>query len=225
MFIKLESPSTFLVTGSSQSGKTTWIKRLIEHRREMFKIPPVKVKYIYKIQQPLFEDLKALGVEFHCSLPCREELEEWTESGDSLLLILDDVMQEACASPDILSLFTVISHHRNVTTCFLMQNIFPRGLHARSISLNAHYIVIFKTKRDRLQVQTLGRQIFPGLAKYFAEAYEDATNENYNYLFCDLHPATDKRFELRTRIFPGEDTWFYSPIKAGEKPGTYSFVI
>jgi hypothetical protein len=43
----------------------------------------------------MFEELKQLGVEFHQGLPSAEDLEQWSESGKHLLLILDDVMLSA----------------------------------------------------------------------------------------------------------------------------------
>ena len=140
-------------------------------------------------------------------LPTREEMETWSD----LLLVLDDVMQSSCISSDILSLFCVESHHRRITAAILAQNIFPPFKLARSISLNAHYIVIFPTKRDKLQVQVLGRQMFPGQGNFFLDSYKDATSIRYGYLVCDLHPASDPCYQLRTHVFPGEVTWVYQP--------------
>jgi hypothetical protein len=71
--------------------------------------------------------------------------------------------------------------------------------------------VLFATKRDKLQVQVLGRQMFPGQAKYFMESYNDATSKPFGYLVCDLHPASDALYQLRTNVFPGEATFVYRP--------------
>jgi len=43
----------------------------------------------------------------------------------------------------------------------LFQDIFPKSLHTRVISLNTKYIVAFKNPRDKLQFQCLARQIYP----------------------------------------------------------------
>ncbi len=207
------------------SGKTFFTRKLIEHRAEMFKVPPSKVVYAYGAWQQAFDSMEKSGVEFYQGVPKEEEMERWSESGDHVLLILDDVMRSACASPEIMKLFTVNCHHRNLSVAFLSQNIFPPGVHARTISLNSSYIIVFMSKRDKLQVQTLGKQIFPNRPKYFAESYEDATRERWGYLLCDLHPATDPEFQLRTGIFPGEQTVFYTPLKEGVEPETRSFTV
>lgn len=225
MFIKLKTPSTHLLVGQTQTGKTHYAKRIIECRDQMFNVPPVAVKYVYEAWQPMFEDMPRMGVDFHQGIPTGEELKGWSKSGDHVLIVLDDVMHQACASPEIMSLFTIQCHHRNASVMILAQNIFPPGRCARTISLNCHYITLFNTKRDRLQVQTLGKQIFPGQVPYFMDAYRDATAENYGYILCDLHPGTDKTFQLRSRIFPEEFTWYYTPHKDGEVEQTKAFVL
>ena len=44
----------------------------------------------------------------------------------------------------VANLFTKGSHHRNVSVVFLAQNLFPKNKFARTMRLNAHYIVLFK---------------------------------------------------------------------------------
>jgi len=65
---------------------------------------------------------------------------------EPVLLIVDDLMQETDQSVAIL--FTKGSHHRGVNIIFLAQNLFPKNKFARTISLNAHYMVLFKNPRD-----------------------------------------------------------------------------
>ena len=49
---------------------------------------------------------------------------------------------------------------------YLTQNLFPPGKLSRTISLNSHYIVVFKNPRDSLGISTLAKQMFPGRTKY-----------------------------------------------------------
>lgn len=179
----------------------------------MFTHAPARVLYAYGAWQEKFEEIKAPGVEFHAGLPSREKVEEWTDPKQHTLLILYDLMHEACASTEIMSFFTIYCHHKHMSLLLLSQNIFPPGKSAGTISLNCHYIVLFKTKRDRLQVQTLGSQILPGEKAYFMDAYQHVTSQPYGYLVCDLYPGTNRHFQLRTHIFPDEATCFYTPRK------------
>ena len=67
---------------------------------------------------------------------------------------LNDLLNET-HSKDICDLFTKDSHHRNISVIVITQNLFNRGRYSRGISLNANYIVIFKTVRDKNQLSNL----------------------------------------------------------------------
>ena len=107
----------------------------------------------------------------------------------------------------IADLFTKGSHHRNLSIVYNVQNIFHQGQKMRNISLNAHYIVLFKSPRDIQQIYMLARQIYPGKVQEFMRSYEDATSRPHGYLMLDLiklKPTTDDQQRLKTNIFPGE---------------------
>jgi len=106
-------------------------------------------------------------------------------------------------------IFTKISHHRNISILHLTQNLFDKNKYARTISLNAHYIVLFKNPRDASQFAMLARQMYPNASKFALEAYRDATERPFGYLFVDLKPDQDERCRLRTNIFPDEMQYVY----------------
>lgn len=79
------------------------------------------------------------------------------------------------------------------------------------MSLNAHYIVLFKNPRDAVQVATLARQMYPGQSKFLVEAFKNATEKPFGYLLLDLKPDTDEKYRVRTGIFPGDTHYVYLP--------------
>lgn len=81
----------------------------------------------------------------------------------------------------------------------------------RTLSLNTHYFVLYKTRRDQEQILRFGGQAFPQQSKYFLDAYQKATFTPYGYLLVDLNPHSCKLYSLRTRFFPGEDIIVYRP--------------
>ena len=98
-------------------------------------------------------------------------------------------------------IFTRVSHHKNVSVVYLTQNLFKNNKHNRTISLNAHYMILFKNVRDATQVYCLVRQMFPKNSEAMVQGYKDATG----YLVVDLIiQSMDDRYRLRTEIFPGE---------------------
>ncbi len=128
--------------------------------------------------------------------------------GRSHLVILDDLMMEANKS--VMDLF-VRGRHRNISVIFVTHNIFYKTPALRTIKLNTNYITLFKNPCDTSQILSLGRQIFPGSSKHLGEAFKDATQRQYGYLFLDLRPHIDDNHRLRTNIFPGEEQNIYYP--------------
>ena len=112
----------------------------------------------------------------------------------------------------ITQFFTRGSHHTSTSVFFLTQNLFEKGL--RTISINSHYIVLFKNLRDQTQIKTLAKQIFPDKPKYLLESYKDATSKQYGYLLIDITTSCDDNLRLRTNIFKDEHprNIIYSPI-------------
>ena len=92
-------------------------------------------------------------------------------------------------------------------------NIFHKNKHSRTVSLNAHYMVLFKNVRDASQITNLAKQMYPGNVKYLKSSYEDATNKHYGYFLIDLKSDTSDLPRLRTDIFPGEIHYVYHKYK------------
>jgi hypothetical protein len=122
------------------------------------------------------------------------------------LLVLDDLMSQV--DENISNMFTRGSHHRGISVVFIVQNLFQKNPHARTISLNSQYIVLYKNPRDVHQFSVLARQM--GInAKFAREAFQLATSEPHTYLLVDLKPETNDNYRLRANIFPGEQTHVY----------------
>jgi hypothetical protein len=87
---------------------------------------------------------------------------------------------------------------------YLTQNLFPPGKLSRTISLNSHYMIVFKNPRDSLGISTLARQMYPHNTSFLLQSFQDATTRPYGYLLLDLHQLTPENMRLRTNILPGE---------------------
>ncbi len=109
-------------------------------------------------------------------------------------------------------LFTQGCHHRRLSVIFITQNLYGQGKSARTIALNCWYLVLFKNIRGTSQIQTLGRQLFPGRSKALVESFGDATKESWGYLVVDLSPRAKDEYRLRSKIYPDEDTIIYKSL-------------
>ena len=65
--------------------------------------------------------------------------------------------------------------------------------------------------RDRLQVQSLARQMFPKKSQFLIEAYQDATLNKFGYLFLDLTQSTDDSNRVQTGVLPNQERIIYRP--------------
>ena len=78
----------------------------------------------------------------------------------------------------------------------------------RTVSLNAHYIIVFKNPRDGTQIQTLACQMFPGNPTPLLDAFKDATTVTSDdsgtargYLLLDFHPTSCDAMRMITNVF------------------------
>ena len=94
---------------------------------------------------------------------------------------------------------------------YLTQNLFYGSKQNRTLSLNTHYMIVFKNARDATQVAILAKQMYPGKSKFMLEAFQDATSVPYGYLLIDTRADLEDRYRLRTKIFPGEQQTVYVP--------------
>ena len=118
--------------------------------------------------------------------------------------MFDDQMIDASKDKRIVNLFTRGSHHRNLSVIYIVQNLFHQGKGSRSISLNSHYLVLFKNPRDKLQILTLAKQMYPGQTDFFLNQYEEAVKRPFGYLLIDLKTTTQDNCRLRTNVLPSE---------------------
>ena len=206
MSIPFRTPSNICLYGATQSGKTTFVLRLIEHSDVMFTITPRRILYCYGAWQSSYDQLVMLpNITMHEGIPNRSKIDEFTFDKAPTLLVLDDLLADIVNNSEVHHYVTVMSHHNNMTIIMLMQSIFPKGTYARTISLNCHYMILFSNKRDRNQVKVLGTQLMPGRGAYFNDSYKKATDTAWGYLVIDIHPRSDTLYELRTRIFPDDE--------------------
>jgi len=202
----LSHPFSCVVSGPSKAGKTVFCTKLLQHIDSMSTTPPKEIIWYFSEYQPAYRQLLSFPrVRLVQGLPNLAELRKG--ASEPKLIVLDDLMSDVKDS-EIGQLFSKGVHHWGVSVVFIVQNIFYGGRTAR---VNAHYLALFKSPSDKLQVSTLARQMYPKQTKFFLEAFEEATSQPYTYLFVDMTQECPEDLRLRTNIFPGELTVVYAP--------------
>ena len=202
---QFKCPSSIIIAGPSQCGKTTFTKQLLQQADSLFERPIRKIVYFNGQWLECFKNM-APRVTFVEGIP--EDIPSlFPPNCRPGILILDDLMRNCSDDERILDLFTKVSHHCDVTCIYLTQNLFPPGKFSRSISLNAHYVITFNNPRDTLGFRTLAQQAFAGRVPYVWESFQDATSKPFGYLVMDLHPRTPNIQRLRTNILSGSHSY------------------
>lgn len=94
--------------------------------------------------------------------------------------------------------FTRKGHHRNASVIYITQNMFQQSKASRTISFNAHYMILFQNTRDKGKIKVLEHQI---QIPHLLPAYQDAISEPHGYLVIDFYPKTPESYRVRTDIF------------------------
>ena len=197
-------PFPALVAGPTCCGKSQFVKRLLESGEGIIEGTPENIIWCYGIYQPAYDKMQRNipNITFVEGVP--SDLESMISPSIRNLVVINDLMHELSNDQRITSLFTKGCHHRNLRVIFIVQNIFHRRKELRDMSLNCHYLVVFKSPRDSSQVKHLPKQMFPSHVKCIQEAFQNTRKRSYGYLLCDLKPETPIDFRLCNNIFPGE---------------------
>lgn len=208
MLIPLEYPFRMIIAGSSGSGKSYFTSQLILNRERLFKTHIDGVIYCSKFKTSIPEPLRQLEgsfLTFHAGCPTEEQLEN--VEGDNKIIVIDDLLEQAMRS-EIVSDMMTQGRNRRLSIILLVQNLFPQLPKARTISLNANYVVVFRNLRDSSSIMPFARQTFPFSARAFVDMYIKFINKAYAYLLCDYTQHTPDALRYRTDIFNEASTVF-----------------
>ena len=204
---RFEHPFTSMIAGMTGSGKTAWVRSLLQQASETIYPPPERIVWCYSQWQPAYTEMLVAmpHIEFVKGIPTALEQDSYFDVNKRNLIVFDDQMIDASKDKRIVNLFTRGSHHRNLSVIYIVQNLFHQGKGSRSISLNSHYLVLFKNPRDKLQILTLAKQMYPGQTDFFLNQYEEAVKRPFGYLLIDLKTTTQDNCRLRTNVLPSEE--------------------
>lgn len=213
--LRLKFGTNSQIVGMSSSGKTWLALGIALHRNCVYNQKIDKCIFLYNQYQQKFDDVKKRdpNIIFTNSI---DELEQYIESGESLLVIFDDFLLQMCSElNEYMNYFFVQrSHHANLSTIVLQQVLYAKN--GRTMNLNTHYLILFKQTKDARQIYFLGQQMLPENSKFLYNAYKMATQDAlYSYFVIDSHPATPDYARFRNSVFVNNDLVFFLPKWTG----------
>ena len=203
--LKIQAPFTALFVGSSKSGKSTLLRKLLQSDN----IQPFPKRIIYIYGEYDTENFSVLSDIFRERISFKKDIDvDFTllsKGSENCILIFDDMVCKIFDEIAVQKLFVQGSHHRGISVIIISQNIYPKGKFSRTISLNCNYFFIFDIPRDRSSVKYLSRQAFPQKPNFLYNCYQDVVinkdNQNtYRYIVVDFSIGSLEKFRIWSNI-------------------------
>ena len=207
--VSLRAPFTSMIAGMTGSRKTAWVRSLLQQATEAIYLPAEGIVWCYSQWQPAYTEMLVAmpHIEFVKGIPTTLKQYSYLDVNKLILILFDDQMIDSSKDRRIVNLFTRGSRHRNLSVHYIVQNLFHRGKGSNSISLNSHYLVLFRNRRDKLQILTLAKQMYPGQTDFVLSQYEEAVKRLFGYLLINLKTTTQDNCRLRTNVLPSEESF------------------
>ncbi len=203
---RLKWPFTILITGPPKSGKTTWVKKLIEQQSKLIDQPIDKIIWFYGQENNFIHHLRQqhIGVPTEVVEGLPKSFEDYINAQENRMIVIDDLMSSASDSEAVRDLFCNKVQHTNTSITLLLQNIFCHGKERLTIMRCTSYLVLFKNPMDNSIPNYLAPKLMPHRRKEFFSIYRRATEAPHGYLFCDGTQSTPDYARLRTGLFESE---------------------
>jgi hypothetical protein len=205
----LTHPFFLILTGKSQSGKTTFLLNLLKNSKSIINHRIERIIYLYSSDQPGFhdKDVKNLGIIFTRDL---DDFEKYLVPNS--ILIFDDLfltLKEKKYNDILVDMAIRRSHHERISCIFLTQVFFDDKYNI--IKENATYHAIFKPNQNRAKTLRLLSQIYPGMREFFVSVLNRVANVKYSYLFISQDDGTPFQFSVRNCLYPSDLCEIFTP--------------
>jgi len=207
--MKIKHPSSIIVYGASDTGKTELVIRMIEERQRLFTKKIEEILFFYTIWNERYASVKDV-------IFIEGPLTDIPRDNKPRLVICDDMMTSKASYPKLVSLFVRESHHNNITVILPLNDMFFDKIF-RTISLNTKLFFLLGHRRDVVSTRTLFHQM-PDSSAFLTAIYKRATERKYDYLCCNLETETEllrfctNVFDPHVKFFVAKGTYRGKPL-------------
>ena len=193
MPIKFLANKNTIVFGQTGSGKTHFMLEVI--RRKLIHPFPKNIYYMYKVEQGFMKDWNRIEKQKITFIQGLNP--DGMKTSEPSLLVIDDLLLST--NKDVVEMFILGSHHKQISLFYLSQNLFPDCSLFRTMSNNAHYFVIFNNKRNATQIRRLAHQIFIGEDTHrIKNAYKRVQQQQWGFMVLTFVPELPEELTVIT---------------------------
>ena len=198
--VTFDYPFRIIISGSSQSGKTSFSKRLLQ-QTDLFNKQFKSILYCYPeylTETPVqwHSDLQT-SVTYQTGLPSLEEL--CSLESDSVI-VLDDLYEECIIAKQIDYLFRVLSGKIRLNVIIMTQRFFAQGRFAMNIRNCCNFTVLMRNSDERLNSRIAN--LFKASSAITKIIEKEFSRDGYPYIFVDSSPKGQiTGYRLYTNIF------------------------
>jgi len=197
--VDFKKPMRAIFSGSSESGKTSLIGKILASQTKLFGDKFDSVKYFYPdfLDEPPVNFHEEIDISYQQGPPAKEDILSLPSNS---LIILDDMADFAVKSALISQIFKVISGKNNLSVILVTQNYFIQGKYSREIRNSCNYVALFRNCADA----SLNKRVATafGLKDAYLAAEKDVYQTKvYPYFFIDqTQRAQLSNYRLYTQI-------------------------
>ena len=203
--VKLQTPFTMIICGQTQSGKSSFCRRLLKLWQTTVDKSYDYVLWLYgQNQNTLFNDLQSeipVNIEFAEGFN-PDYIDNWVNHHPNCVIVVDDLNRQAFSNDYFATLFDGASHHKRANVIAISQNCYDRGTQYRQAMLNTRYLVLLSSARDKRVLSHINSQIFPNYKGLLSDVYSKVIESApYEHILIDLSPYVQPELRLRSSIF------------------------
>ena len=198
--IRFEYPFRIIISGSSQSGKTTFAEKLLKNDH-LFHGKIQRIRYCYP------EFLADNPVSWHNSIETSltyqtgiPTLEELCQLEPDTVLVLDDLYEECISTKAIDYLFRVLSGKKRISVIIMTQRFFSQGRYALNIRNCCNITILMRNSDERVNNKIAS--VFESKSVFAKIIEKEFKKTGYPFILVDSSPTAQiTGYRLFTNIF------------------------
>lgn len=186
-----------IICGSSCSGKSHLLVRLLENQNGILPADFQRVIYMRGVETPNEERLREKfgnNLLVFDGIPKEEVLLPLCRTPLNTVLVFEDLENEVSNSDLVAKIFSRYSHNIGFSVVVVLQNPYVNGSSRIGIFRNSSNIVCFPNDLDQSVIRLLAQRVYPRCPKQLVDLFDRITNEPYAHLSFWANCPKELRF-------------------------------